>query len=531
MALGLFFVHAIWGQSPGTSSPASNGFDICEPIRPGNPEAGIPFWNRVSARFIFAPAFDFPLIPDAIGYRFKVFGADGKLRTFQSEKPYAALSPVWKELPVGPTTVVCEALDAPDRRVGCIAGTRSFWKSSAFSGGYPGKKRSYQDAARAACDYVFACPSIRRHVETGKPDPTYRNNGYPSKMHAATIHAMCRSVELNPGCREEAVRIAELCGNFLLETAEKAEAPLSYWPQTYTTNDHQVCARPRLVNTIMAVYPCEVGTTYLELWKMTKDAKWLEAAERIAATYVKVRRTDGTWALVYDKRTGRETSGVTMVPVSLIVFFQSLGKAVQKVEYQRIADECLTWIEENPVKTWSWQAQFEDSVPGEDYSNLSHGDVLMALRLLLDRYPGDGRRLSVARDMLRFAEDQFMFWERPYRAEDGEAVAFEHSRVDREFNPAGWYIPGAVEQFHCYKPVCGSASNFIQAYLAYGKASGDKSAFEKARALADAMTRLQLENGYICTWWDRKPRYNAWINCHISCIDALLSSSAEFERR
>src|SRR5690242_21144174 len=72
------------------------------PIRPGIPGKR-PFWNEYSRRFIYAPAFSFRAVPGAASYRFTAVAGDGP-HVFEAEVPWAALNPIWTELPVGKVT-------------------------------------------------------------------------------------------------------------------------------------------------------------------------------------------------------------------------------------------------------------------------------------------------------------------------------------------------------------------------------------------------------------------------------------------
>src|SRR6187401_1848995 len=66
------------------------------PLRPGVPDKS-PFWNAYAKRFIYAPAFDFKPVADAAKYKFEVVsGKDSKTRSFESNVPYAPLTPIWE---------------------------------------------------------------------------------------------------------------------------------------------------------------------------------------------------------------------------------------------------------------------------------------------------------------------------------------------------------------------------------------------------------------------------------------------------
>jgi hypothetical protein len=504
-----------------------------EPIRPGNPETGAPFWNGCSPKFIYPPAFDFEEQWMAKQYRFQIWAADGSIRTFFADKPWAPLTPVWKDLPVGRTVVLCEGINAEN--VVCITNEpRLFWRDAPFTGDHPPKARPYADAARLAYDFILSWPPFTKFLETGEPDRDYDKNGYPSKTHAATIQAMATCADRMPGCRDKALRLARLAGEFLIRTACAPGTPLEHWPLTYTTAHGQACQHPECEGTIMLIYPFDVGMAFLDLAEATGERRWIDAAERIAATAMRTRREDGSWPLVLDIATGRPTTPNTLVPDRPMLFFEALARATGNDAYEQTARDCFTQIETGILKDWAWEGQFEDVQPGRKYTNLTKHSACNVMSYLLRRFPGDARYLAIARDIIRFAEDQFVFWELPYRPEDATCV-FPRFKSGSGGRGANFHVPCCVEQFDCFNPVDASAAKLVRSWIDYGKAAHDGRALAKARAMADSMTRIQMPNGFIPTWWWAKaPWWNGgrtgldndpWINCHIASANTLAAAA------
>ena len=86
--------------------------DTLTPIRPGK-IGERPFWNTYARQFIYAPAFEFSVVPGAAGYRFHVHDRFGKDHVFSASSPDAPLSSVWNELPAGPVFVEVDAINDP----------------------------------------------------------------------------------------------------------------------------------------------------------------------------------------------------------------------------------------------------------------------------------------------------------------------------------------------------------------------------------------------------------------------------------
>ena len=107
---------------------AAGASDESVPVRPGGVD-GRPFWNGHSAKFIYAPAFDFKTVEGAVKYRFTVVDDALQVHSFESDRPTAPLSPVWKDLPTGYARVLVEGVDSAGRVVG-KCGSRRFWRDA-----------------------------------------------------------------------------------------------------------------------------------------------------------------------------------------------------------------------------------------------------------------------------------------------------------------------------------------------------------------------------------------------------------------
>ena len=87
-------------------------------VHPGVP-GKTPFWNIKSKAFIHPPAFDFKAVEGAAKYRFTVTEkAGGKTHVFTADNPWAALTPVWGDIPPGYVSVKAVGIDANGRELG-----------------------------------------------------------------------------------------------------------------------------------------------------------------------------------------------------------------------------------------------------------------------------------------------------------------------------------------------------------------------------------------------------------------------------
>jgi len=488
-------------------------------IHPGNPEKGVPFWNVHAPRFIYPPAFDFKPFEKAENYRFRIYDANGQMHVFTAAEPWASLAPVWEKLPCGQGTVICEAMGCKGGLALFLSGVKVFWKSQAYDGQGPARKRSYREAAVKGYEYVLSFSPVRKFFETGKPDCAWFGFGYPSKTYAALVQGMARYMKLKPEDKTRALRLAELSVAKLRKETFPEPCPLAGWPRTYTTSDGQFCTMPNLVDKVMLIYPCDVGAALLELYSVTGDKSCLADAERIAAVYLKSRRSDGTWPLVIDGKTGEAYGPNALVPDTLMLFFRDLKKVTGKTEYARMEDECLKYLDGHTFKDWYWEGQFEDVIQRPKYENMTGNAPRYMAMYLLERFPGDPTRLAQARDMVRFSEDQFVLWGLMYNEKDGTQPQGVRGGMGR------WQenLPAVCEQYDCYCPVNGSAASAIISWLAIGKATGNALDIAKAKSMADKMTAVQLDNGCIPTWWRFGDELAEWVNCQIYSANALFA--------
>jgi len=125
---------------------------------------------------------------------------------------------------------------------------------------------------------------------------------------------------------------------------------------------------------------------------------------------------------------------------------------------------------------------------------------------------------------MRFAEDQFVIWKRPY--------PWAHASNDggTPYDTSIWHTPCALEQYGWYVPIDSSASAIAMGFFSLYQAGCGELYLAKALALADQLTRVQHENGQIPTHWmnTENAEQNFWFNCMFhSC--RTLETLAEYQ--
>lgn len=491
--------------------------DVSKPVRPVGANGQTEFWNVNATWFLYPPVIAFPEKKGCGGYRIRVVDASGKVHRFDQATSAVSLEKVWADLPTGRTEVWCDAYFSERHRHWTLARDfRVFWKMEPYRpGSYPKAPRGYAEAAAKCCEYLLEMPWMKTYVETGKPDPTYRLNSYPAKMDAAMIRLMVNYARIAPARRDAALKLAHAAADHLLSLAQPKDAPLAYFPPTYL-GENYTAGRYKGMN--MLIYPAAVGYAFVALYGETKDEKYLEAAKGIAETYMKLQGADGTWPLKAYETDGSPVSGNRLLPVAVIGFMDAIFDVVKDDRYRACGDRAFAYLEKGPLSDWNWEGQFEDVEPSGKYENLTKHPPCSVAQLLVNRWPNDAKRLAQARELLRFAEDQFVVWSRPKDRGSSDLMALLGD---------GWDVePAVVEQYFYREAVDASAAKLVSTYLALYQASGNPLDLAKARTLGDAIVRIQKDNGRIQTIWSTKKGVNLqsdWVNCMASSVGALVN--------
>jgi len=468
-----------------------------QPIHPGIPGKQ-PFWNIHSKRFIHAPAFDFKEFPGVKTYRFTVIAqADSQRIVFEAKKPWAPLTPIWNHLPYGHFHLRVEALDHQNGNPIETVGKKDFLKSTPFSGvqtkpAYPYKESGYRNLHN-----LLHQPKIQYWLKHGRPDPDYPLWSHPTKIMSALVIGMVHYAKYFPDARDadQALKIANIVVEFLLSMTEPIGKPLEYWPPTYWDGVPRG-KHPYFHNEIMTNTPAIGAEMLLDLYDFTKEEKYFIAAKRIANTYVKAQRKDGTWPQILNTETGNAVRGNKLVPTMVIELFDRFMENYNTFEYATPRRQAFEWCMQHAMKTFNWQAQFEDTRPQSQYKNLSREEPTEFARILFKDSENHPEYIEMAKELIRFAEDQFVVWE-----STDPVLSYPWFPLASEWNgtmlPGGydWFIPCALEQYKFYTPIARSTQLMIIAYFTAFEYTGESIYHAKAIALANTLTIAQAYHG------------------------------------
>ncbi len=499
--------------------------DALRPIAPGR--HGSPsFWNHFALRFIYPPAFDFAEVEGAKSYHFAVMGADGDSRAFSTERPDASLAPIWATLSEGVTNVSVEAVGEDGKPTG-EPQRREFYRSPGFSAVGEVPLRPYGNAAREGLQAIFRAPHVQHWLDGGKPDKSYAKYCYPNKVMGALVRAMAAyaTTAKDANDRNAAKRIAIAVADHLLALRYPADATYGNVPPTYSLDVDKPTklVRKRVDERwLMTPSAFDAAFGFLDGYDLTHDERYLAAAKGIADTFVRSQDADGTWPLMVDWETGTPIAQQRVIPTWAIMFFDRLDRQYNVPDYRNARSKAWAWIKANPLRSYQWDAQFEDVQPRSPFVNLAREQACDVAVLLLSDPARSAESVARAEELLRFAEDQFVVW-----APVKDPAGWKRVMPKRRKHVATWITPCVLEQYVCYDPVARSSAVMIGAYLEASKATGKPGYLQKARALANGLVDGQAwlakkfdGNGEIPTWVMREPPIN-WLNNSYYAADAL----------
>ena len=480
-----------------------------------------PFWNVFAPRFIFAPAFNYKPVAGAAKYRFELKShKDGSTHRFEAAVPHAPLSPVWTAVPTGDFELKVTAISATGETLG-VAGEGKYFRAAPFDGPYLQPVLPYDASGQLALDKALAKPYVEHWLTHKEPDWDYYFYRYPAKLFGSLVVGAVTQARYKAGTPEgaRATELARIVADYLIKISFPAGAPFEYFPPAYggKTVGKNPKSHMQLTN-YMVIAAAESGQAYLDLYDLTGDKKYFEAAKRISQTYLKTQLPNGSWILYVNHETGQPTAPKHAIPTSTINYFERLKNDYKVEGLQPAIDRAFAWIMENPVKTFEWLAQYEDvglsNAPM--YRRMSREQPCDFAIYLCRTRANDPKMIALAEELIRFSEDQFITWE------DMEDIVVNGNNTkrrpfdDNETKP-GWYsktwlLPVVHEQYGFWMPSARNTGLMIETYWHAYLATKKEVYLAKALSIANNFTRVQeVHQGEYPTMFTPHPM-NYWLN-------------------
>ncbi|MBQ1253417.1 MAG: hypothetical protein IIY05_03640 [Alistipes sp.] len=478
------------------------------PVRPGY-EGRNPYWNEFATKFTYAPAFDFKEVEGAEHYLYTVTPKDGNGEeswTMQADKPYLSLTPIWQQIEVGYVTLKVEAMQA-DKAI-ATAGERTFFRDFPFKAPYHGAIRGYRESALLALLHIHNMRPMQSWETAQTPDMSYQLNTYPCKIIGSTISLEVLLAKLCPELKDDALLIAENAARFLIAESRAEGDPLAFFPPTYYGN-YITSGAARNKGKTMTMEALTAANAFLDLYDLTQKQEYYDRAINITNTYARLQAEDGSLPIKMDFATGEPVNEVKALLHPLLDHLQRLEQQYGVTDYAEMLTKAEQWMQQHTLSSFDMTGQFEDgTVLGlKPYENLTNCTAAPYATYLLGKSDTSKQELSDAIDLIRFSEDQFVFWDTIYK----------HHGIKI------YHTPCVMEQYKYMMPIDHSACNVANAWLSLYEETGDELALMKAKALIDNITILQNANtGMIPTFWRNFFTGEDWINCTLLSIQTLL---------
>lgn len=484
-----------------------------EPIHPGIP-GETPFWNEKAFRFIYAPAFNFKKISQAVKYRFEITSlkSDEKF-SFTGSEPHAPLSLVWAKIPVGYFDLTVLGISSSGEILG-RAGSGKYYRAAPFNGPYQEPVLPYSVSAQVALDSIMNKDYVKYWHTYKKPDPTYLNYRFPAKIISSLIVGAITQAKLESKTKDKAhaIELARIIADYLLSIRYEKGSAWEYFVPSYS-KEIVSGNKPYMTHannfTIIGADP---GNAFLDLYDYTGDRKYFEAAKQIADTYAKTQLANGTWHQLVDYKSSKPVAPNLAIPTSVVNYFNRFKQDYKIDDYEQSLNAALKWIMDNPARTFNWQGQYEDISPRKPYENQNREQACdLAIYLFKNN-----KNLQLAEDLVRFAEDQFIIWEQPMDT-------MIRKTENPGYNPLNWILPSVQEQYAYWMPVGRAAGIMVETYWHAYYATKNEIYLEKAKSIANAFTVMQkAHDGNYSTYFTKYP-IELWLNSTVYPSKVLMN--------
>ncbi len=184
------------------------------------------------------------------------------------------------------------------------------------------------------------------------------------------------------------------------------------------------------------------GQMYLDMYDVTKEEKYLRAAKRLAQTYRTTQLPSGTWYDGVNPKTGEPANEALHPPALIILFLDRLASQYGILDYQETADRAFRWLLQNRIRPFNFPAKFWEDTAGamSKTPHLAQGSLAAAhvAICLFNRAEEDPQYVAMGEEIVRFVEDQFVFWK------DGRGYVSEQYRFMKYVGVSGG---GVLEAF------------------------------------------------------------------------------------
>ncbi len=232
-------------------------------------------------------------------------------------------------------------------------------------------------------------------------------------------------------------------------------------------------------------YTAWAGYAYIDLYALTGEQKWLDAAKRLAQSFADMQRPSGTWTWA-DENSGELGSRTysresdewynAWEEISAAEFLYFLGRLRAECgveEFWGVEKKALDWMRSYQARTHLW-------VHNGEVSRFNVRQPQMLSLYLLECAKESDRDLALAEELARMCEEKAVSWDRGYDL--NPYVAEPHLRAGSLGSP----------------PNTASATRLARIFIGLARETGNDLWLAKARALTHGVLSIQnMQTGEI----------------------------------
>ncbi len=325
----------------------------------------------------------------------------------------------------------------------------------------------------------------------GEPFPNSidRFVSYPAFHHSLMINTFIKSWKYlgDKQALTEAIKLADW------NIAHSTPGEWAYGNMPYSTFEEKKPGGFRDKTGIMPDKGAIMALAYIELYKASRELRFLKAANAIGQTLASKQRTNGTWPFRVDPETEKVIEDYTSSVIYAVLLFEDLDELNNNDQYRIYHDRTWEWLLNGPVRNKEFRGFYEDIQ--ESSEGRTNYDCLDVIRYLLANRTDSNGYLEMAQDLNAWIEEIFM------------------DKIEG-FEPA----EGIREQLQCNVVMGIHSLNWASMLKDLSEASGDGKMRERAIQTANYVTYYLQPDDRIVVGFE----YNQWwYSCHMGVISYL----------
>jgi hypothetical protein len=326
----------------------------------------------------------------------------------------------------------------------------------------------------------------------GRPFPhsVDRFVSYPAFHHALMIRTLINYSKYADDSRalKQAVELAD----WNIAHSTPGDWPYAHLP--WSTFEEKKPGGFRDKTGLMPDKAAIMALAYIDLHKASGEARFLNAAGKIADTLNARQRPNGTWPFRVDPKSEKVIEEYSSSVIYAVMLFERLDAANGNDHYKAKRDLTWSWLLNGPIKTKEFRGFYEDIPPSP--KGRTNYDCLDTIRYLLANRTENNGYLDIAMDLNDWIEEVFL------------------DKI-RGFEPAG----GIREQLQCNVVMGIHSLNWASMLNELGRATDNHGMQQRAIQTANYTTYyLQPDNRIVVGF----QYHQWWYSCHVGVVLYLL---------